>query len=162
MTPRSLYFPPADPAPWPVVAPEAEAFDAARLEAAVAFAREHETPWSRDLASVIGNAYFEPPPWNEILGPVRPRGAPNGLITRHGRLVARWGDTRQVDMTFSVAKSYLGLLAGVAHDGGLLSDPRECVGLRIKDGGFESAQNRTITWHHMLQQTSEWEGSLWD
>ena len=77
-----------------MVPPDAEGFDAGRLEAAVAFAREHETPWSRDLASVIGDAYFEPPPWNEILGPVRPRGAPNGLITRHGRLVARWGDTR--------------------------------------------------------------------
>jgi CubicO group peptidase (beta-lactamase class C family) len=135
--------------------------DAARLESAVAFTREHESPWSRDLASVIGNAYFEPPPWNEILGPVRPRGAPNGLITRHGRLVARWGDTRQVDMTFSVAKSYLGLLAGIAHDRGLLPDPQERVGVRITDGGFKSAQNSAITWHHLLQQTSEWEGSLW-
>ena len=145
-----------------MVPPDAEGFDAGRLEAAVAFAREHETPWSRDLASVIGDAYFEPPPWNEILGPVRPRGAPNGLITRHGRLVARWGDTRQVDMTFSVAKSYLNLLAGIAFDRGLLPDPHEPVALRIKDGGFESAHNRAITWHHLLQQTSEWQGSLWD
>ncbi|HXA68808.1 MAG TPA: serine hydrolase, partial [Stellaceae bacterium] len=72
MASQSLYFRPPDPAPWPVVPPEAEGFDAARLDAAVAFAREHETSWSRDLASVIGNAYFEPPPWNEILGPVRP------------------------------------------------------------------------------------------
>jgi CubicO group peptidase (beta-lactamase class C family) len=159
---QSLYFRPPDPALWPVVPSEVEGFDAARLDAAVAFAREHETPWSRDLASVIGNAYFEPPPWNEILGPVRARGAPNGLITRHGRLVARWGDTRQVDMTFSVAKSYLGLLAGIAHDRGLLPDPQERVGVRITDGGFESAQNSAITWHHLLQQTSEWEGSLWD
>jgi CubicO group peptidase (beta-lactamase class C family) len=145
-----------------MVPAEAAGFDAARIEAAVAFARDHETLWSRDLASVIGNAYFEPPPWNEILGPVRPRGAPNGLISRHGRLVARWGDTRQVDMTFSVAKSYLGLLAGIAYDRGLLPDPRERVGLRIKDGGFESEQNSAITWHHLLQQTSEWEGTLWD
>jgi CubicO group peptidase (beta-lactamase class C family) len=141
---------------------EAAGFDAARLEAAVAFAREHETPWSRDLAGVIGNAYFEPPPWNEILGPVRPRGAPNGLISRQGRLVARWGDTRQIDMTFSVAKSYLGLLAGIAYDRGLLPDPQERVALRIKDGGFESEQNSTIAWRHLLQQTSEWEGTLWD
>ena len=137
-------------------------FDATRLEAAVAFAREHETPWSRDLATVMASAYFEPPPWNEILGPVRPRGAPNGLITRHGRLVARWGDTRQVDMTFSVTKSYLSLLAGIAHDRGLLPDPEERVALRIKDGGFESTHNGLITWQHLLQQTSEWQGSLWD
>ncbi len=145
-----------------MVPPESQGFDAARLEAAVAFARDHETPWSRDLASVIAGSYFEPPPWNEIIGPVRPRGAPNGLISRHGRLVARWGDTRQVDMTFSVAKSYLSLLAGIAYDRGLLPDPQERVALRIEDGGFDSEHNRAITWHHLLQQTSEWQGSLWD
>src|SRR5579864_5896933 len=158
----TVQFPPTDPSPWPMAPPEAEGFDAAHLEAAVAFAREHETLMSRDLAAVIAGNYFEPPPWNEILGPVRPRGAPNGLITRHGRLVARWGDTQQVDMTFSVAKSYLGLLAGIAHDRGLLPDPQERVAVRIKDGGFESAQNSAIAWHHLLQQTSEWEGTLWD
>ncbi|MGH7123225.1 MAG: serine hydrolase domain-containing protein [Stellaceae bacterium] len=142
--------------------PEEAGFDAARLEAAVGFAREHETPWSCDLAAVIAGNYFEPPPWNEIIGPVRPRGAPNGLVTRHGRLVARWGETRQVDMTFSVTKSYLSLLAGIAHDRGLLPDPQERVGVRVKDGGFDSAHNSAITWHHLLQQTSEWQGSLWD
>jgi CubicO group peptidase (beta-lactamase class C family) len=157
-----LYFPPCDPAAWALVPAREAGFDAKRLEAAVAFAREHETPWSRDLQSVIANAYFEPPPWNEIIGPVRPRGAPNGLITRHGRLVARWGDTRQVDMTFSVTKSYLSLLAGIAHDRGLLRDPQERVGLSIKDGGFDSEHNAAITWEHLLQQTSEWQGSLWD
>jgi len=157
-----LHFPPPDPAEWPMVAPEAEGFDADRLEAAVGFAREHETPWSRDLAAVIAGNYFEPPPWNEVIGPVRPRGAPNGLITRQGRLVARWGDTRQVDMTFSVTKSYLNLVAGIAFDRGLLPDPLERVAERVKDGGFESEHNRAITWHHLLQQTSEWQGSLWD
>jgi CubicO group peptidase (beta-lactamase class C family) len=145
-----------------MVPPEDAGFDAARLEAAVAFARAHETPWSRDLAAVIAGSYFEPQPWNEIIGPVRPRGAPNGLITRHGRLVARWGDTRQVDMTFSVAKSYLSLIPGIANDRGLLPDPQERVGLRVEDGGFDSEHNSAITWHHLLQQTSEWEGSLWD
>ncbi len=157
-----LHFSPPAPAPWPMVPPADAGVDAERLHAAVDFARRHETPWSRDLASVIGNAYFEPPPWNQILGPVRPRGAPNGLVARHGRLLARWGDTRQVDMTFSVAKSYLSLLAGVAFDRGLLPDPHERVGARVTDGGFESKQNRAITWHHLLQQTSEWEGTLWD
>jgi CubicO group peptidase (beta-lactamase class C family) len=65
-------------------------------------------------------------------------------------------------MTFSVAKSYLSLLAGIAFDRGLLPDPQERVGLRVKDGGFDSEHNRAITWQHLLQQTSEWQGSLWD
>lgn len=157
-----LVFPPADGASWPRLAPEEAGFDAERLEGAVRFAVDHETPWSRDLAAVIANAYFEPPPWNAILGPVKSRGAPNGLITRHGHRVASWGDTRQVDMTFSIAKSYLSILAGIAHDRGLLPDPSQRVGLQVRDGGFEPPHNDKITWEHLLQQTSEWEGTLWD
>ena len=158
----AIAFPLAHPAPWPSAAAAELGFDARRLDDALSFAAAHETPWSRDLAEVISTSFFEPPPWNEILGPVRPRGAPNGLVTRHGRLVARWGDTRQVDLTFSIAKSYLALLAGIAHDHGLLPDPRERVGLRVDDGGFASPHNSEITWEHFLQQTSEWEGTLWD
>jgi len=30
------------------------------------------------------------------------------------------------------------------------------------DDGFDSPQNRGITWRHLLQQTSEWQGTLWD
>ena len=26
---------------------------------------------------------------------------------------------------------------------------------------FETPHNRTITWNHMLRQTSDWEGTLW-
>ena len=75
----------------------------------------------------IEGGFFEPPPHNEILGPIRARGAPNGLILRRGELVASWGDTRQVDFTFSVAKSYLSLLAGIAVADGLIADLDEPV-----------------------------------
>jgi CubicO group peptidase (beta-lactamase class C family) len=36
------------------------------------------------------------------------------------------------------------------------------VRLRVDDGGFDPPHNDAITWHHLLQQTSEWEGVLWD
>jgi len=26
---------------------------------------------------------------------------------------------------------------------------------------FETPHNRTITWNHLLRQTSDWEGTLW-
>jgi CubicO group peptidase (beta-lactamase class C family) len=159
---RELTFPHADAAPWPTASPKEAGFDPARLLKAVQFAEAHPSPWSHDLAAVLANSYFEPPPWNETLGLVRPRGDANGLITRDGRLVTRWGDTRQVDMTFSIAKSYLSILAGVAHDRGLLPDPDEPVGKRVDDGGFAPPHNDAITWSHLLQQTSEWEGTLWD
>ena len=34
--------------------------------------------------------------------------------------------------------------------------------LAVEDGGFDPPHNDAITWHHLLQQTSEWEGTLWD
>ncbi len=113
------------------------------------------------MAKVVGNNFEERPPWNETLGPVRPRGGPNGLLLRHGLIVAEWGDTMRADMTFSVAKSYLSILAGLAWDRGLIGDLHEKVRLRVDDGGFEPPHNDAITWHHLLQQTSEWEGVLW-
>jgi len=158
---KDLVFPPANGAPWPTASPAEAGFDASGVVKAVRFAEAHPTPWSHDLAAVIANCYFEPPPWNEALGPISPRGDPNGLITRHGLLVARWGDTRRVDMTFSIAKSYLSILAGIAHDRALLPDPEEPVGKRVDDGGFAPPHNDGITWSHLLQQTSEWEGTLW-
>ena len=156
-----IIFPPADGASWPNTSPIEAGFDGSRLAKAAEFARVHETPWSRDLTAVIASSYFESPPWNEVLGAIAPRGAPNGLVTRHGRLVARWGDTRQVDMTFSVAKSYLSILAGIAHDRGLIPKLDEPVGKRVDDDGFAPPHNYTITWSQLLHQTSEWEGTMW-
>ena len=130
------------------------------LDEAVRYAISHETPWPRDLRAHIEAGFLEPPPHNEILGPIRPRGGPNGLVMRGGEVVARWGDTRQVDFTFSVAKSYLSLLAGIAVADGLIREIDEPVAATVDDGGFEGAHNGAITWRHLLQQTSEWEGTL--
>jgi CubicO group peptidase (beta-lactamase class C family) len=130
------------------------------LSAAVAFAEAHETPFWRDLRAYLEAGHFDPPPHNAVIGPVFPRGAPNGLVERRGARLASWGDTRQADMTFSVAKSYLSLLAGIAWADGLLPDLDEPVRARVQDGGFESDQNSTITWRHLLTNTSEWEGEL--
>ena len=149
------YFPPPHPASW-------AARDPARFAAAARHAAEAETPWSRDLAQMVASDFAERPPWNETLGPVRPRGGPNGLILKGGEIVAEWGDTARADMTFSVAKSYLSILAGLAWDRGLIRDPHDRVRLSVEDGGFDPPHNDAITWHHLLQQTSEWEGTLWD
>jgi CubicO group peptidase (beta-lactamase class C family) len=135
-------------------------FDAAMLDEAVRFAAAQETPWPRDLRAHLEAGFFEPPPFNEILGPIRARGAPNGLILRHGKAVASWGDTRQVDFTFSVAKSYLSLLAGLAVADGLIAQLDDTVASTVDDGGFDGPHNGVITWRHLLQQTSEWEGTL--
>jgi CubicO group peptidase (beta-lactamase class C family) len=65
-------------------------------------------------------------------------------------------------MTFSIAKSYLAILAGVAIDGGLIRSIDERVADTVSDGGFDDPHNAAITWRHMLEQTSEWHGVLFD
>ena len=145
---------------------DASGFDAARLGDAILFHQSHETQWPRSMflpdGQYIGTAAIgDRPEFAEVIGPVRPRGEPNGLILRGGRLVAEWGDTRRTDMTFSVAKSYLGLLAGLACDDGLIADLDAPVAGAVPGPWFASAHNARITWRHLLQQTSEWQGTLW-
>ena len=152
--------PPGDD--WEHMTPAAAGMDAGRLAEAVKFAEDHETAWSRDLAEQIAKGAFEPAPWNEILGPTKPRGGPNGLILRDGCIVAEWGDTDRSDLTFSVTKSYLAILAGIAVADGLIRNVDDPVRDYALDDGFDSDHNRAITWRHLLEQTSEWEGTLWD
>jgi CubicO group peptidase (beta-lactamase class C family) len=143
-------------------APRQLGFRPEPLARAVALAERSEMPWPRDLGETLSSRAFEAPPWNEPLGPTPARGGPNGVVVRHGRLAASWGDPARADLTFSVAKSYLAVLAGLAVSDGLIRDVHDKVRDYALDDGFESPQNRDITWHHLLQQTSEWEGTLFD
>ena len=145
---------------WPEASADVAGMNWMWLEEAARFATENETPWPRDLRLHLESGFFEPPPHNEILGPIRPRGEPNGMVTRAGHKIVSWGDTEQADYTFSAAKSYLSMLAGIAVMDGSIADLDERVGATVHDGGFDSAQNRAITWRHLLQNTSEWEGEL--
>ena len=142
--------------------PEALGFNKKRLAEAVRIAAENEIDWPRDLHQALTDGVLDAPPYNKPFGPVESRGAPNGLVLRKGLVAATWGDIHRADFTFSVAKSFLALLAGVAWGEGLIPDLHEPVRLRASDDDFESEQNRDITWHHLLQQTSEWEGTLFD
>ena len=128
------------------------------IEQAVRFALDHETAWSRDTGASWGIHQQDPPPWNRLLGPVHPRGPVSGTIVLNGRPLTSWGEPERADLTFSVAKTYLALLAGVAHDRGLLPDVHEPVGTRVHGIGFDAGRNAQVTWEHLLQQTSEWEG----
>jgi CubicO group peptidase (beta-lactamase class C family) len=128
------------------------------LGQAVQFAIDRETTWSREVGGQWGIYRADPPPYNRLLGPVHGRGPVSGTIVVDGRTLTSWGEPERADLTFSVAKMYLALLAGVAHDRGLLPDPEEPIGKRVRGIGFDSGRNAEVTWQHMLQQTSEWEG----
>jgi CubicO group peptidase (beta-lactamase class C family) len=127
---------------------------------AIAFAEAHEVPWTRDPAREPdrwGVHRDDPPPFNRLRGPVHSRGGVSGVIRVRGEEAAAWGEPDRADLTFSVAKTYLALLAGIAHARGML-DPATRVSEQLPGIGFDSPHNRTITWEHLLTQTSEWEG----
>lgn len=151
---------------WETVAPAEAGFNAEKLAAAIAFAEGAESPWPMSLYYPDGRyvgivEWNETGPWSAIVGPVIPRGKPAGVIIRGGRIAASWGDVSRVDMTFSIAKSYLAVLAGLAVDDGLISldDP---VAKTVDGPHFASAHNAKITWRHLLTQASEWEGVIFE
>ena len=154
---------PCPDGPFRIATPDEAGFDVAKLAAAIQFASECETPWPRNLSEGLNAdpSANEPPPWNTVLGPTQDRDPPNGLVIRNGALVAEYGNTQAVDMSFSIAKSYLAVLTGVAVKLGYIRDIDEPMRNYALDDGFEPKQNREITWRHMLHQTSEWEGTLW-
>ena len=129
------------------------------LKEAIQFIEKCETPWSRDASPPWGIHEVDPPPYNRLYGPVHGRGPVSGVIFHKHVMLAEWGQPRKADLTFSVAKTYLALLAGIAFDQGLLPDVHEPVIQKCPGIGFEGERLNKITWHHLLQQTSEWEGT---
>lgn len=146
---------------WQTREPAAAGFNAEKLQAAVDFAIAQENPDTHDLAENIRRSFGREPHF-EIIGPTRERGAANGMILRHGYIVAEWGDTQRVDMTFSVTKSFLSTVFALALQDGLIHDVNDHVSDYVPDGTFASEHNAPITWEHLLQQTSDWQGVLWD
>jgi CubicO group peptidase (beta-lactamase class C family) len=132
------------------------------LDDAAAFALAHEIDWARDPAADParwGIHLQDPPPWNVLRGPVHARGPSSGVVMRGDEELVSWGEPDRADLTFSVAKSLLAILAGIAHDTGLMPDPDEPVRARLPGIGFDSPHDAPVTWTQLLQQTSEWEGT---
>ena len=172
-------MPPPSPA-WEHRTPEQVGMDGAKLQEAIAFAKEHEVKASRDLEAVHYQT-FGREPFGSAVGPIKPRGEMSGVIVRRGYIVAEWGDPARVDMTFSVTKSFVSTTVGLAVEHGLIRSIDDTVfrsmapvlhattpALRTEGGvgqfdtrttiaPFDTPHNRTITWRHLLQQTSDWE-----
>ena len=157
-------------------------FDTVKLSAAVAYAKQHESKAPRDL-ELAHAMTFGKEPFGDGVGPFSVRGDATGLIVHKGYLVAAWGDPARADMTFSVTKSFLSTVVGLAIDRGLIRSVHDTVAgyiapveqydpLLTRSAAnlgqpqllepFATIHNRTITWDHLLRQTSDWEGTLWD
>lgn len=139
---------------WETRKPSQVGMDDELIAAAVEFAKSHATDWPADF-SKQAEMFGRP------LGPVpTSRAATNGVILRHGYIIAEFGDTLAVDPTYSVAKSYLSTLLGLTIDRGLIKSVTDPVAETVHDGGYDSPHNTKITWQNHATQTSEWQGDL--
>jgi len=154
------YYPGPHPN-WERRQPAQVGMSAPLLDVAIAFARESESPGTRDLEEAH-YLTFGREPHGDAIGPFKVRGDPTGVIVRRGFIVAEWGEPDRVDMTFSATKSFLSTVVGLAFDRGLIPDLSAPVRPFVPTGEFDSEHNRTIAWEHLLRQTSDWEGTLWD
>jgi CubicO group peptidase (beta-lactamase class C family) len=155
---QEAYYP-APGTDWPTRDPTELGVDAVALHDAVQFALSNEYSGERDLRVPILRA-FEREPYHEIVGPTKRRGGPAGIVLKSGHIITEWGDTNRVDMTFSVTKSYLSTVVGLAWDAELIESLDDPVVRYVQDGTFEGEHNARITWHHLLNQSSDWSGVL--
>ena len=96
------------PGDWERKSPKEVGMDPLLLATATDFAESQETSKPMDFSDQERMS-------GQLLGPVPDRRAhTNGLVIRHGYIVAEFGDTAAVDPTDSAAKSYLSTLVGVA------------------------------------------------
>jgi CubicO group peptidase (beta-lactamase class C family) len=159
-TGQEAYYFPERNASWESISPSTYSIKEKELNEAVRFAENNEYSGSRDLRIAILKG-FEREPYHKLLGPTRKRGGPAGMILKNGRIIQKWGDIKRVDMTFSVTKSFLSTVAGLALDQHLIASVDDKAGMYVWDGTFGGAHNSKISWKHLLQQNSDWTGELW-
>ena len=153
---QQVYFPDAE---WQTKKPEDLKMNKKLLDSAVALALKSENKAERDLRIANMKSYANEPGY-KIIGPMKQRSGPAGVVIKNGYIVAQWGDVNRVDMTFSATKSYLSTIAGLAVDNGLIKNVTDKVNSYVWDENFEGEHNSKITWDNLLTQSSDWSGSL--
>src|SRR5688572_9785797 len=149
---QGAYFPPAGN--WAKKAPAELGLDPVLLQQAVDYAKSRESNREMDFSDqerIFGT----------MLGSVpNIRAKTNGVVIYKGYVVAEFGDTTWADPTYSVAKSMLATVAGIAVRDGLIKSLDAPIGASVSDGGYASPRNAQVTWKMHLQQTTEWEGEM--
>ena len=146
---------------WQIKSPLSLKINPVKLDTAIRFALRNETQTDTDLRVAVLKSYVNEPGYI-ILGPMKDRGKPAGVIIRNGYIAAQWGDIERVDMCFSASKSFLSTIAGLASDQKLIGNLNDKVNRIVDDRGLEGNHNSKITWKHLLQQTSDWSGCQFD
>ena len=147
---------------WQHKKPEEVGMNPALVNEAVQIAIAEETQGPKDMTLFLHNS-FGKEPYSTVVGPVKDRGGASGIITRHGYIVAEWGDPKRADITNSVTKTFLTTVVGLAWQRGLIRDLNDRARDYMPPGVdlFDAEHNQKITWEHLLRQTSDWQGTLW-
>jgi CubicO group peptidase (beta-lactamase class C family) len=133
--------------------------DLDRVERAIAEQTRRSTPGIDDIAAYCA-AQNGDADHREVLGPQLPGGGASGVVVLDGWVIAEWGDPTRPEMAFSATKSIVSLVAGTAFDDGLLVlDTPVCDTVELSQ--FVEPPADRITWRHLLEQTSGWDGQLW-
>ena len=154
---QTSYFPSKET--WETKPPSFFKYDSKKLDKAIDFVIKTQNDGNKDLRVEILKG-FSSEPYHSILGPTKKRGETNGLIIKDGYIIASWGDTKRVDMTFSVTKSYLSAVTGLAIDNKLIKSEKDLVSDYLWDKTFDGKMNSKISWEHLLNQSSDWSGNL--
>ena len=141
---------------WAKKAPAELGLDPVKLQEAVAYAQDARVDVARWTSPIRRRSSARCSARCRTI-----RAKTNGVVIYKGYVVAEFGDTTWADPTYSVAKSMLATVAGLAVRDGLITNLDAPVGATVKDGGYDSPRNAQVTWKHHLQQTSEWEGTMW-
>jgi CubicO group peptidase (beta-lactamase class C family) len=157
----STYYP--DRFDWQHKSPEQVGMDPEQIKQAVQQAIAADTPGPHDMTLFLKGS-FGKEPFDTLIGPVKDRGPASGLIVHRGAIVAEWGDPVRADITNSVTKTFLTTVIGLAWQRGLIHDVNDYVRDYMPPNVdlFDAAHNRNIKWDHLLRQTSDWQGTLWD
>jgi CubicO group peptidase (beta-lactamase class C family) len=157
----AVYFP--ERFDWQHKRPEEVGMDSAKLDEAVKLAIADESTASKDMKIYLATTFGAHEPFDTPIGRIKDRGPANGIIIRHGYIVAEWGDPKRVDMTHSVTKTFLTTVIGLAWQRGMIRDVNDLARdyMPPEVDLFESPHNQTIKWDDLLRQTSDWQGTLW-
>ena len=153
------------------------------IDEAIAIAQTAESKNPRNM-EISHYQSFGKEPFGEAIGPFAERGNQTGLIIYKGYIIAAWGEPLRCDMTHSITKSFLSAVTGVTVDKGLIDNVNDTVSKYVPPielftpenvhrsaelfgqpqllQPFATPHNSTITWNHLLRQTSDWEGTLWN
>lgn len=140
-----------------VMGPSRTSVDLGAVHDAVERARQRTTRGIEDITAFHA-AQVADRSHRDVLGPLLPGGGASGVVSHRGRTIAAWGAADRAEMCFSVTKTVLSVVAGLAFDRGLIRDVNVPVEHTVD---FPLRLGPALTWKHLLQQTSGWNGELW-